>query len=215
MLKLYNFHASSTSYRTRIVLNLKGLAYEYVAVRLDKSEHLSAAYGEINPMHGVPTLETDAGVRLYQSSAIIEYLEEVYPDPPLLPRDAVGRAQVRALAAIIGADMHPVNNLRIRNFLRDQYKQDADGVAAWIQLWNKAGFDAIEAMLRADKNRRGFCYGNSPTIADAFLVSQVFSAVRFKTDMSPYPEIQAVVANCNTLKPFADAHPSKQPDANA
>jgi len=212
MLKLYNFHASSTSYRVRIVLNLKGLAYEYVPVRLDKAEHLSPAYREINPMCGVPTLEAD-GVRLYQSSAIIEYLEEVYPKSPLLPQDAIGRAQVRALASIIGSDMHPVNNLRIRNFLRDQYKQDADGVAAWIHLWNKSGFDAIETMLRGDKDRRGFCYGSSPTVADAYLVSQVFSAVRFKTDMSAYPEIQAVVANCNTLKPFTDAHPGKQPDA--
>ena len=212
MMKLYNFHASSTSYRTRIALNLKGLAYEYIPVRLDKGEHLSAAYGEINPMHGVPTLEVD-GVRLYQSSAIIEYLEEVYPEPPLLPKDPAARAHVRALAAIVGSDMHPVNNLRIRNFIRDTYKQDPDGVAAWIQLWNKAGFDAFEAMLRADKSRRGFCYGSAPTIADAFLVSHVFSAVRFKTDMSPYTEIRGVVENCNALKPFADAHPSKQPDA--
>ena len=212
MLKLYNFHASSTSYRTRIVLNLKGLAYEYIPIRLDRGEHLSVGYGDINPMHGVPTLEVD-GVRLYQSSAIIEYLEEVYPEPPLLPKDPVARARVRALAAIVGADMHPVNNLRIRNFIRDTYKQDAEGVAAWIHLWNKAGFDAIETMLRADTNRQGFCYGAGPTIADAHLVSHVFSAVRFKTDMTPYPEIRAVVENCNALKPFADAHPSKQPDA--
>ena len=213
-MKLYNFYASSTSYRTRIALNLKGLAYEYIPVRLDKGEHLSAAYGEINPMRGVPTLEVD-GVRLYQTSAIIEYLDEVYPDPPLLPKDPIARAHVRALTAIIGSDMHPVNNLRIRNFIRDTYKQDADGVAAWIGLWNKAGFDAFEAMLRADKSRRGFCYGSAPTMADAFLVSHVFSAVRFKTDMSPYTEIRAVVENCNALKPFADAHPSKQPDAGA
>jgi maleylpyruvate isomerase len=212
MLKLYNFHASSTSYRTRIVLNLKGLQYEYIPIRLDKAEHLSAAYGAINPMRGVPTLEVD-GVRLYQSSAIIEYLDEVYPDPPLLPKDPAARAQVRALAAIVGCDMHPVNNLRIRNFIRDVYKQDAEGVAAWIQLWNKAGFEAIETMLRGDQNRRSFCYGSAPTIADAYLVSHVFSAVRFRTDMSPYPEIRAIVENCNALKPFADAHPSKQPDA--
>jgi maleylpyruvate isomerase len=212
MLRLYNFHVSSTSYRTRIVLNLKGLAYEYIPIRLDRAEHLGAAYGEINPMRGVPTLEVD-GVRLYQSGAIIEYLEEVYPDPPLLPKDAFGRAQVRALTDIVGCDMHPVNNLRIRNFIRDSYKQDADGVNAWIHLWNKAGFDSIEAMLRSDKKRRGFCYGSSPTIADAYLVSQVFSAVRFKTDLSPYPEIRAVVETCTALKPFADAHPSKQPDA--
>src|SRR5258706_9116407 len=124
MLKLYNFHVSSTSYRARIVLNLKGLAYEYIPIRLDRAEHLSAAYGEINPMHGVPTLEVD-GVRLYQSGAIIEYLEEVYPDPPLLPKNAFGRAQVRALADIVGSDMHPTNNLRILNFIRDSYKQDS------------------------------------------------------------------------------------------
>ena len=214
MLKLYNFHASSTSYRVRIVLNLKGLAYEYIPIRLDRAEHLGAAYGEINPMRGVPTLEAD-GVRLYQSGAIIEYLEEVYPDPPLLPKDALGRAQVRALADIVGSDMHPVNNLRIRNFIRDTYKQDADGVSTWIHLWNKAGFDSIETMLRVDKKRRGFCFGSGPTIADAYLVSHVFSAVRFKTDISPYPEIRSVVETCTALKPFADAHPSKQPDAQS
>jgi maleylpyruvate isomerase len=214
MMKLYNFHASSTSYRTRIVLNLKGLAYEYVPIRLNKEEHLTPSYTAINPMRGVPTLEVD-GARLYQSSAIIEYLEEVHPAPPLLPKEPVARAHVRAIAAIVGSDMHPVNNLRIRNFIRDSYKQDPDGVAAWIQLWNKAGFDAIETMLRADPNRQGFCFGLTPTIADAYLVSHVFSAVRFKTDMTPYPQIRAIVEHCSTLKPFADAHPSKQPDAQA
>jgi len=212
MLKLYNFHASSTSYRTRIVLNLKNVPYEYIPVRLDKAEHLGTAYSKINPMRGVPTLEID-GIHLYQSSAIIEYLEEAYPDPPLLPKDSLDRAKVRAIAAIVGSDMHPVNNLRIRNFLRDRYNQDAEGVNAWIQLWNKQGFEAIETMLTMDKQRRGFCYGAAPTIADAYLVSQVFAALRFKTDMSPYPEIRAVVENCNALKPFADAHPGKQTDA--
>jgi len=212
-MKLYNFHASSTSYRTRIALNLKGLTYEYIPVRLDKGEHLTEAYRKINPMRGVPTLEAD-GVRLYQSGAIIEYLEEVYPDPPLLPKDAVARARVRAIAAIVGSDMHPVNNLRIRNFIRDTYRQDADGVAAWIGLWNKAGFAAIEAILSEDKMRqRGFCFGSGPTIADAFVVSHVFSAQRFKTDMTPYPEVMAVVETCGALEPFADAHPSRQPDA--
>jgi maleylpyruvate isomerase len=213
-MKLYNFHASSTSYRTRIVLNLKRLEYEYVPIRLDKGEHLSESYGRINPMRGVPTLELDSGVRLYQSGAIIEYLEEVFPTPPLMPKDPAERAHVRALADIVGSDLHPVNNLRIRNFVRDTYKQDAEGVAAWIGHWNKAGFSAIEAMLVADKGRtRGFCFGSGPTIADAFLISHVFSAQRFKTDMTPYPEIMAVVETCGALKAFADAHPSKQPDA--
>src|SRR5262249_26648534 len=126
MMKLYNFHASSTSYRTRIVLNLKGLAYEYIPVRLDKGEHLKDAYGSINPMRGVPTLDVN-GVSLYQRPAIMEYLEEVHPEPPLLPKDPIGRARVRALAAIVGCDMHPVNNLRIRNFVRDTYRQDEAG----------------------------------------------------------------------------------------
>jgi maleylpyruvate isomerase len=212
MMKLYNFHASSTSYRARIVLNLKGVSYEYVPIRLDKGEHLNPAYAEINPMKGVPTLEVD-GARLYQSSAIIEYLEEIHPNPPLLPKDPKGRAQVRAIAAIVGCDMHPVNNLRIRNFLRDTYKQDPAGIGSWIQGWNRAGFEAIETMLRGDKARRGFCYGDSPTIADAYLVSHVFSAVRFKTDMSPYPEINAVIETCDALPAFAAAHPGRQPDA--
>lgn len=213
MFKLYNFHASSTSYRTRIVLNCKNIAFEYVSVRLDKAEHLDSAYGEINPMRGVPTLDTGEK-RLYQSSAIIEYLEEVCPEPPMLPKDALGRARVRAIAGIVGSDMHPVTNLRIRNYVRDEYGQNADGVNAWIHRWNRQGFDAIEAMLNADKERApGFCYGSTPTIADAYLVSHVFSAVRFKTDMSPYPLVQAVVASCEKLEPFARAHPARQPDA--
>jgi maleylpyruvate isomerase len=180
---------------------------------LDKAEHLERAYGEINPMRGVPTLDTGEA-RLYQSSAIIEYLEEVYPNPAMLPEDSVGRARVRALAAIVGSDMHPVNNLRIRNMLRDTYRQDANGVNGWIQLWNRQGFDAIEAMLRGDKSRdAGFCYGSSATIADAYLVSQVFSAVRFKTDMAPYPLIREIVQKCEQIEAFAKAHPSRQPDA--
>jgi maleylpyruvate isomerase len=211
MVKLYSFHASSTSYRTRIVLNLKGVAYEYVPVRIDRAEHLEAGFGALNPMHGVPVLDID-GLRLSQSPAIIEYLEEVYPDPPLLPKDAAGRARVRAIASVIACDMHPVNNLRIRNYLRDVYNPGAEALTAWVHLWNRAGFDAIEAMLRADTARGDFCHGGAPTIADAYLVSQVFSAVRFKTDMTPYPGIMGVVDHCNSLRPFADAHPGKQPD---
>ena len=177
-MKLYNFHASSTSYRTRIVLNSRGFAYEYVPVRLDKGEHLSAAYGEINPMRGVPTLEVD-GVRLYQSSGDHRISRRSISQPGDAAEGSVGRAHVRAIAAIVGADMHPVNNLRIRNFVRDAYKQDADGVKAWIRRWNEQGFEAIETMLRADKERdRGFCYGAAPTIADAYLVSHAFSAAR-------------------------------------
>jgi len=212
MMKLYNFHASSTSYRTRIVLHLKGLAYEYIPIRLDRGEHLGFSFGQINPMRGLPVLDL-GDVRLTQSPAIIEYLEETYPDPPLLPKDPLARAHVRALASIIACDMHPVNNLRIRNFIRDSYQQGPEGVAAWMSLWNDAGFHAIETLLRQDETRQGFCHGTAPTIADAYLVSQVFSAVRFKTDMTPYPEIMKVVEHCNGLPAFAAAHPSRQPDA--
>lgn len=213
MLKLYNFHASSTSYRTRIVLNFKNVPYQYISVRLDKAEHLDAAYGEINPMRGVPTLDTGEN-RLYQSSAIIEYLEEVYREPPMLPKDPPGRARVRAIAGIVGSDMHPVTNLRIRKYVGDEYGQNTDGVNAWIHRWNRQGFDAIEAMLNEDKKRAsGFCYGTTATIADAYLVSHAFSAIRFKTDMSAYPLIQAVIGNCEQIDAFARAHPSRQPDA--
>jgi maleylpyruvate isomerase len=214
MFKLYNFHASSTSYRTRIVLNCKNINYEYISVRLDKAEHLGAAYREINPMRGVPTLDTGEK-RLYQSAAIIEYLEEVYPEPPMLPKDSLGRARVRAIAGIVGSDMHPLTNLRIRNYVRDEYGRNTDGVNDWIHRWNRQGFDAIEAMLNVDNERSpGFCFGSTPTIADAYVVSHVFSAVRFKTDMSPCPLIRAVVANCEKLEAFARAHPARQPDAS-
>lgn len=211
-MKLYNYFRSGTSYRTRIVLNLKGLKYEYVPVNLLKGEHLSAEFARLNPMKGVPVLEIDGG-RLVQSPAIIEYLEETHPTPPLLPKDASARAQVRALAAIVGCDMHPLNNLRVLNYLREELGQHTEGVNAWATRWLKAGFDAFEAMLSADKTRKGFCHGSGPTIADAYLIPQVFSAQRFKFDLTPYPEIIAVAESCNALPAFAAAHPSQQPDA--
>jgi len=211
-MKLYNYFRSGTSYRTRIVLNLKGLAYEYVPVSLIKGEQHSAAFDTINSMHGVPVLEVD-GTHIAQSPAIIEYLEETHPAPPLLPKDAVKRAHVRAMAAIVGCDMHPLNNLRVMNYLRDEFGQHTDGLNKWAARWLKAGFDAIETLLRADKMRKGFCFGSTPTIADAYLVPQIFTAQRLKFDLAPYPEIMKVVEQCNAIPAFADAHPSKQPDA--
>ncbi len=211
MMKLYNYFRSGTSYRTRIVLNLKGLKYEYVAISLIRGEQRAAEFATINPMMGVPVLEVD-GVRIAQSPAIIEYLDETHPSPPLLPKDPVARARVRALAAIVGCDMHPLNNLRVTNYLHGEFGQHTDGINAWAAHWLKAGFDAIEAQLRADKTRNNFCFGSAPTIADAYLVPQVFTAQRFKLDLAPYPEVMQVVENCNTLSAFASAHPSRQPD---
>ena len=212
MMKLYNYFRSGTSYRARIVLNLKGLKYEYVPVSLIKGEQRGAEFAAINPMMGVPVLEV-GGTRIAQSPAIIEYLEETHPAPPLLPKDPAQRAQVRALAAIVGCDMHPLNNLRVTNYLHDEFGQHTDGIEKWAQHWLKAGFDAFEANLRADTMRKGFCFGSAPTIADAYLIPQVFTAQRFKLDLMPYPEIMKVVETCNAMPAFAEAHPSKQPDA--
>jgi maleylacetoacetate isomerase len=211
-MKLYNFHVSSTSYRTRIVLELKGIPYEYVPVALDKGEQNGPEFSAVNPMHGVPVLEV-GGVRIANSPAIIEYLEEVHPHPALLPSDPLSRAHVRTLCAIVACDMHPVNNLRIRNYLRDEYRQDPDGVKRWILLWSKQGFDAIETMLSHTLGRAGFSFGEGPTIADAYLVAQAFASVRFGFDLGPYPLIREVIDTCNALPAFQAAHPSRQPDA--
>jgi len=213
-MKLYNYHLSSTSYRTRVVLELKGLKYEYVPVRLDKGENRSDWFSAINPMHGVPVLEV-GGVRIANSPAIIEYLEEEHPSPSLLPRDPLARAHVRTLAAIVACDMHGVNNLRVRNYLREKFGQDSTGIETWIGTWNKAGFDAIEGLLAADTAREGFCFGDAPTNAAAYLIPQVFGAERFKFDMAPYPQIRQVVETCNAFSAFQAAHPSRQPDAQS
>ncbi len=212
MMKLYNYFRSSTSYRTRIVLNLKGLKYEYHPVHLLKGEQHNPAFVAINPMRVLPVLEVD-GVLISQSPAIIEYLEETHPAPPLLPEDAAARAQVRALASIVACDMHPLNNLRVLNYLREEFGQHTDGINKWAVRWLKVGFDTIETRLRANKTRKGFCFGAAPTIADAYLIPQAFTAQRFKFDFAPYPEINKVVETCNALAPFAAAHPSQQPDA--
>jgi len=211
-MKLYNYFLSSTSYRARIVLELKGIKYDYVPVALDKGEQNGPEFSAINPMHGVPVLEV-GGVRIANSPAIIEYLEEVHPHPALMPHDPLARAHVRTLCAIVGCDMHPVNNLRIRNFLREQYGQDSAGIDRWIGTWNKQGFDAIEAMLKAETGRAGFCFGESPTIADAYVVPHAFAAARFHLDLRPYPLVREVIATCNALDAFQRAHPSRQPDA--
>ena len=211
-MKLYGYFRSSTSYRTRIALNLKELDYDYIAVNLAQDEQLKDDFQSINPQGLVPVLQVD-DLSCYQSPAILEWLEEVYPDQPLLPKDATGRMHVRALSALIGCDMHPINNRRILQYLRNELAVDEDKVMAWCNRWMSEGFAALEKRLAADKNRGKFCYGDRPTFADCYLIPQVSSARRFKVDLSLYPNILEIDTHCRTLKAFADADPMMQPDA--
>jgi maleylpyruvate isomerase len=212
-MQLYNFFRSGTSHRLRIALNLKGLSYEQVAVNLPKEEHLGAAFKALNPQGFVPALVEGEQV-LIQSPAIIEWLEERYPSPALLPGDALGRARVRALAAVVGCDIHPLNNRRVLEYLRHTMKCDEAAVLAWCGTWINSGFAALEALLAQDPARGDFCFGNAPTLADAYLVPQVESARRFKVDLTPYPLIVAIEQACARLDAFARAAPSAQPDAS-
>ena len=211
-MKLYSFFRSGTSHRLRIALNLKGLAYEQIAVDLRREEPLGDAFKAINPQQLVPVLQADERLMI-QSPAIIEWLEERYPTPPLLPGDAGDRAQVRALAAIVSCDIHPINNRRILEALRHRFGADEAAVNDWCGTWISAGFDAIEALLSKDPQRGDFCFGSTPTLADVYLVPQVESARRFKVDLSRWPLIQAVDAACAQLEAFRKAAPSAQPDA--
>lgn len=211
-MKLYNFFRSGTSHRLRIALNLKGLTTDYVAVDLRTEQHLQASFKAIHPQGLVPALDTGEQV-LIQSPAIIEWLEEKYPTPALLPQDAEARAHVRALAAMVGCDIHPVNNRRILEYVRHQFGADDDAINAWCARWISDGFDAYEALLAADKVRGAFSFGHAPTIADVYLIPQIESARRFKVDLSAWPLISAVEAACLQLEAFQKAAPSQQPDA--
>ena len=211
-MKLYNFWRSGTSHRTRIALNLKGLTTEYVAVHLGKEEHLKDAFKTVNPQQLVPALDTGSDV-LIQSPAILEWLEEKYPSPALLPADASGRARVRALAAIVGCDVHPINNRRILEYLRKTFGADDNAINTWCGTWISAGFDAYEALLAADAQRGRFSYGDAPTLADCYLIPQIESARRFKVDLTNWPLIMAVEKACMELEAFQKAAPGQQPDA--
>ena len=207
-MKLYSFFRSGTSHRLRIALNLKGLAYEQVAVDLRREEHLGDAFKAINPQQFVPVLEADQRLMI-QSPAIIEWLEERYPTPPLLPGDAGDRAQVRALAAIVGCDIHPINNRRILEYLRHNFGANEAAINTWCGTWIADGFDAFEALIASRTSDGSYCFGNAPTLADVYLVPQVESARRFQVDVARWPRIAAIDAACAQLPAFADAAPAR------
>jgi len=212
-MKLYTYFRSSAAYRVRIALNLKGMAYDAIPVHLlkDGGQHLQDDYRKINPSGLVPSLQDDR-ITLTQSMAIIEYLDEIHPEPPLLPKDAPGRGRVRELAQIIGCDIHPVNNLRVLNYLVKHLGLSDQAKTEWYRHWIIEGFQSLEAHLARDPGAGPFCHGDRPTIADCYLVPQVFNAQRFDIDVSAYPNIDRINSLCVELPAFKSAHPSQQPD---
>ncbi|WP_404343192.1 maleylacetoacetate isomerase [Pseudoalteromonas mariniglutinosa] len=208
-MKLYSYFRSSAAYRVRIALNLKHIDHQLLTVNLLKSEQQSADYMAKNPQGLLPALETEQGV-LAQSLAILEYLEETYPETPLLIGNAWQKAQIRNICYAIACDIHPVDNLRVLKYLTSELGVDDDAKNAWYRHWVEVGFDSIEKLLSENCQ---FCVGDKPTLADVCLVPQVFNAIRFKVDMNKYPKIAAVYQHCNTLSAFSDAAPQNQPDA--
>lgn len=212
-MKLYTYFRSSAAYRVRIALNIKALPYDAVPVHLlrEGGQHLQDEYRKINPSGLVPSFQDDR-ITLTQSMAIIEYLEELHPEPPLLPKDAPGRARVRELAQIVGCDIHPVNNLRVLNYLVQHMGLSSQARTEWYRHWIIEGFQSLEAHLARDPGAGPFCHGDHPTIADCYLVPQVFNAQRFDIDVAAYPNIDRINSLCVELPAFKAAHPSHQPD---
>ncbi len=211
-LALHNYFRSSTSVRVRAALNLKGLKYDYIPLSLLKGEQGSAGHIALNPSGLVPTLVTPDGP-LSQSMAIIEWLDETHPEPPLLPKDPWGRARVRSLAYIIALDIHPVNNLRILKHLEREFGVDAAGKAAWFRTWAEAGIKALESRLASETETGAFCHGDNVGLADLCLYAQVLNNTRFGVDMSPFPTINQIHANCMAIPALERAIPDNQPDA--
>ena len=206
---LYGLGLSSASYRVRIALGLKNLPYTSVVKNLRAGEHRLADFLRINVQGLIPALALDDGTVLTQSAAIIEYLDEIYPQPPLLPAEPLARARVRALAQSIVSDIHPLNNLRVLRYLEDKLLVDGAARDSWYRHWVEVGFAALERWLVQDADTGRFCHGNSPTLADICLVPQVFNARRFAVDMNPYPRISGVDAVCRELPAFRAAAPEK------
>lgn len=210
---LHNYFRSTTSLRVRVALNIKGLDYGYVSYALLDKDHKSDAYLKLNPQGLVPALEIKDEAVLTQSMAILEYIDEVQPESPLLPSDLLGRARVRALAQIIAVDIHPINNLRILKYLETEFGADAGAKKAWFHEWAHAGMNALETRLASEPETGKFCHGDTPTMADICLYAQMFNNERFGMDMTAYPTIMGIYHQCGHLKTFTDAAPLNQPDA--
>lgn len=214
MTTLYSYFRSSASYRVRIALNFKSQAYDTIAVHLvnQGGEQFLPAFAELNGQSLVPVMAHE-GHHLTQSLALIEYLDECFPEPSLLPGDAAQRARIRAVSLAVACEIHPLNNLRVLRYLKHELGVEEDKKNAWIQHWITLGFAALEKQLAADTSRGQFCVGDTPTMADCCLVPQIFNARRFEVDMAPYPTLVAIEQACLALPAFDAAQPARQPDA--
>ena len=212
MIKFYGYFRSSAAYRCRIAFNLKNIEYDFIPIHLrkDGGQQNSPEFKKINPQSLLPSIE-DNGFILSQSLAIIEWLDDKYPMPNLLPKDINLRAQARAFAQSIACEIHPLQNLRVQNYIKDEFNQDDKKVSNWLKRWLGGGLKECEEIIKKSKNF-DFCFGDQPTIADLCLVPQIFSEQRFNIDLSDMPKLTSIYNNCSQLDAFKEAHPSKQPD---
>ena len=210
-MRLYSFFGSSAAFRVRIALNLKGIEYETVPVNLPQGEHREPEFLSTNPQATVPVIDDD-GTILWQSLAIIDYLDARYPLPRLIPAEPVARARVQALAQLIVCEIHPLNNLRVRNYLREELELDDAAQSRWYKHWISEGFQSLEALVKRFSGGR-YCFGDAVSVADVCLVPQVYNARRYHCDLAPYPTIQRIADGLRVETAFSRAAPEQQPDA--
>ncbi len=213
-MKLYGYYRSSASYRIRIILQTKGIGWEYRTILLSEGEQSSESFKAMNPMGLVPVLDTGEAV-LAQSPAIAEFLEEQHPEPALLPPDPLGRARVREMMHTVGCDIHPLQNLGVLKYIKAAYSVDDDAIFAWCRKWIGRGFAAFEALALERSADGQFSFGDALTLADVWLIPQLYNARRFELDLTSYPTIVSIDGHCQTLDAFEAAHPARQPDAPA